>query len=79
VSPKERPGKTQIAVSVSAQLADRAKNVVYWTPGATLAAVVAEGLEHVLLRKEAANGGPFKQRPEGLRRGRPPVNAEEKK
>jgi hypothetical protein len=71
MSPKEPPGKKNLAVVISADIVERAKNIVYWTPGVTLAGLVEEGLEKAVERRERANGGPFKERPADLQRGRP--------
>src|SRR5687767_6824091 len=71
MSPKERPGHKQIAVTLSADVVERAKNIVWWTPGVTLAGLVEEGLTKAVERRERANGGPYKARPEELQPGRP--------
>lgn len=71
MSPKEPQGKKNLAVVISEDIVERAKNVVYWTPGVTLAGLVEEGLEKAVQRRERANGGPFKERPADLQRGRP--------
>jgi hypothetical protein len=71
MSPKESPGKKQLAVVVSADIVERAKNLVYWTPGVTLAGLVEEGLGKAVVRRERANGGQFAERPSHLQPGRP--------
>lgn len=71
MSPKEYPGKKQVAVLVSDDIVERAKNIVYWSPGVTLAGLVEESLRLAVERRERANGGAFDERPSALRRGRP--------
>jgi hypothetical protein len=71
MSPKEAPGKKNLSVILTENLVERAKNIVYWTPGVTLAGLVEEGLERAVERRERVNGGPFKTRPSNLQRGRP--------
>ncbi len=73
MSPKEAPGRKQLAVILPESLVERAKNIVYWTPGVTLAGLVFEGLRAAVERRERANGGPYDERPEDLQRGRPAV------
>lgn len=72
MSPKDIPGRKQIAVTLPADIVERAKNIVYWeTPGVTLAGLVQEGLTKAVERWERTNGGPYKARPEELQAGRP--------
>jgi hypothetical protein len=71
MSPKEAPGKKQVAVMISEEVVERAKNLVYWTPGATLAGLVEQGLIVVVERAERRNKGRFSRRPSALKRGRP--------
>ena len=79
MSPKEWPGKKQVAVFLSVDVVERAKNIVYWTPGVTLAGLIGEGLEKAVEQREGANGGPYKQRPHDLPVGRPLVRENRKK
>ena len=71
MSPKEAPGKKHLSVILSEDVVERAKNIVYWTPGVTLAGLVQEGLAKAVERRERANGGPYRNRPAELQRGRP--------
>lgn len=71
MSPKEARGKKQLAVILPEDLVERAKNIVFWTPGVTLAGLVEKGLRKSVERWERENGGPFKARPADLQRGRP--------
>ncbi len=66
VSPLER-----VSTSLPADLMERARNVAFWSPGITLAALLEDGLRGVVERMEAENGGAFKQRATSkLRAGR---------
>lgn len=56
--------KQTISVAVPKGLADRARNAVYRTPGATMTALVAAALEAHVKALEDANGGAFTPRPE---------------
>lgn len=57
--------------SLPADLMERARNVVFWTPGATMAGLLEEGLRAAVERREADRGGSFDQRPQPrLRAGR---------
>ena len=49
---------------------ERARNAVYWTPGATLAGLVEEALEVELAKREEESGGVFKTRNSRLKPGR---------
>lgn len=70
--PEEPRGrKERLTVHVPAGLSDRAKNAVYWTPGLTLARLAELALSAQLERLEAERGGPFPERAEELRGGRP--------
>ena len=71
MSPKEQRGRKQVAVILSETIVERAKNIVYWTPGVTLAGLVEEGLAKAVERRERVNGGPFEARPAALQPGRP--------
>jgi post-segregation antitoxin (ccd killing protein) len=63
--------KSQIAVTVTEELADRARDAVYWTPGLTLSGLVEEALEREIRRRERARGESFPKRKGDLPSGRP--------
>lgn len=72
MSPKEQPGKRQLSVVLPEDLMERTRNVVYWSPGLTVAAIVEAGLRIIVERMERANKGPYRPRPKRrLRAGRP--------
>ncbi len=65
------PTLERFSSSLPADLMERARNAVFWTPGATMASLLEEGLGGVVERLERENGGPFKQRAgDRLRAGR---------
>jgi hypothetical protein len=64
--PKER-----LTIHLSADLIDRVKNAVFWTPGMTLARLGEEALCVMVDRLEAERGGSFPPRREELHGGRP--------
>jgi len=71
MSPKETAGRKQVAVLLAEDIVERAKNLVYWSPGVTLAGLVEEGLRSAVERRERVNRGPYKTRPRALTPGRP--------
>jgi hypothetical protein len=64
-APRER-----VTIALPADLMERARNAVYWTPGATLAGLVEEAVRVELAKREAEEGGPFKARSSHLKPGR---------
>ena len=63
--------KERFTVQLPVELIEQARNAVYWTPGATLASLVADGLTRVLEELEAERNEPFPKRSGKLRAGRP--------
>jgi len=66
-----RVSKERLTVHVPVELIDRVKNVVYWTPGLTLARLAEEALMKEVEKREQERGEPFPHRAEELRGGRP--------
>lgn len=67
-------GLVQVSTRIDADIANRARNIVWQERGLTLAAMVKEGLEHVVKAWEKENGGRAPDRPEGAKKlptGRP--------
>lgn len=64
-APRER-----VTVALPAELMGRARNAVYWTPGATLAGLVEDAVADALERVEQENGGAFRPRSSNLKPGR---------
>lgn len=67
----EKIEKLRLTVHVPADLADRVKNAVYWTPGMTLARLAEEALEWKVSQMEEERGEQFPPRQEELKGGRP--------
>jgi hypothetical protein len=63
--------KERLTVHVPVELIDRVKNIVYWTPGLTLARLAEEALTKEVEKREQERGEPFPHRTEELRGGRP--------
>jgi hypothetical protein len=71
--PEPEPTKTpreRVTISLPAELMERARNAVYWTPGATLAGLVEDAVADALDQIERENGGAFKSRSANLKPGR---------
>ena len=66
-----RVRKERLTVHVPVELIDRVKNVVYWTPGLTLARLAEEALSREVEKRENERGEPFPHRAEELKGGRP--------
>ena len=66
-----RVRKERLTVHVPVELIDRVKNVVYWTPGLTLARLAEEALTREVEKREKERGEPFPHRAEELKGGRP--------
>jgi len=59
------------AAPLAAELQERIRNAVFWTPGLTLGAFALRAFTHALEEVECANGGPFPARHGELTTGRP--------
>ena len=66
-----RVSKERLTVHVPVDLIDRVKNIVYWTPGLTLARLAEEALTKEVEKREQERGEPFPRRAEELKGGRP--------
>jgi hypothetical protein len=66
-----RIAKERLTVHVPVELIDRVKNIVYWTPGLTLARLAEEALTKEVEEREKERGEPFPHRTEELKGGRP--------
>lgn len=68
----EEQSSERVSVNLPADLVNRAKNLVYWTPGETLAGLIARSLEAEVARIEKERGEVFPERPNRkLTPGRP--------
>lgn len=68
---KSKRPKQRITVQISADVIERIKNAVYWTPGLTLAALAEEMFAKGVDLLEMKRGEPFPHRKEELKTGRP--------
>lgn len=66
-----RVSKERLTVHLSVELINRIRNVVYWTPGLTLADLGEDAFNHAVAEREKKRGGSFPQRKEELKGGRP--------
>jgi len=65
------PHSMRVTVMLPTTLIERLRNAVYWTGGSTLARLVTDAVEDVVVTMEQANGGAFPPRLSPLKRGRP--------
>ncbi len=68
---KLRTKLVRLTVNLPAELADRMRDAVYWTPGLTLAWFIASAVRMSLAELESTNRAPFPKRARQLRAGRP--------
>lgn len=67
----EQPRMVRLTVSLPGELVDRLRNAVYWSPGLTLAWLIAKSLRTSLAEMESLRQAPFPKRTTALRAGRP--------
>ncbi len=70
-APAPRPGKERVTFQLPVDLIERARDAVYWTPGATMAALMEAALTDHLAKLEKRRGQPFERRGGALKTGRP--------
>jgi len=63
--------KERVTFQLPTETIERARNAVFWTPGATMAAIMEEALSVHLDRLEKKRGEPFPTRSGALKTGRP--------
>ena len=66
-----QPRMVRLTVSLPGDLVDRLRNAVYWSPSLKLAWLIAQSLRTSLTEMESLQQGPFPQRKNPLRVGRP--------
>jgi hypothetical protein len=72
----DQGGREPVSVFITPEVANRARDCVYSTPGLTLARLVEVALKAEVYRRESVRGVRFPQRPtHRLRRGRPTADA----
>lgn len=66
-----RKERSSCNVGIRPTTADKARDVVFWTPGLSLSDLVERGVVHEIARREREHGKPFPRRTEReLKRGR---------
>lgn len=68
---RRRSVKQRLTITLPAELLDRLRNAVYWTPYMTLAGFIESAVGHGLDDLEKQHGEPFPTRIEELKGGRP--------
>lgn len=63
--------KERVTFQLPVDLIERARNTVYWTPGATVAGLMEDALTAHLAHIEQERGTPFPPRERALKTGRP--------
>ena len=66
-----KPRMVRLTVNLPSHLAEQMRDAVYWTPGLTLAWMIARAVRASLNELESLNQGPFPRRSKPLRAGRP--------
>ena len=66
--------RQRMTVSLPEDTLERMRDAAYWTPGSTMARMIATALEDYLKVLEFQNGRPFAPRLGALRPGRPRLN-----
>jgi hypothetical protein len=68
----DRPRRmVRLTVNLPSELVEQMRDAVYWTPGLTLAWMIAQAVRASLADLKTAHQGPFPRRPKPLRAGRP--------
>ena len=66
-----QPRMVRLTVNLPGDLVDRVRNAVYWSPNLKLSWLIAQSLRTTLAEMESSRHGPFPQRKNPLRAGRP--------
>lgn len=66
-----RRATVSVGITLDAEILDRARNAVFWTPGLTLTSIANQGFAVVLDELERDRGEPFPARTGRVRSGRP--------
>lgn len=67
----EKPRMVRLTVNLPSHLIEQMRDAVYWTPGLTLAWMIARAVRAALADLETIHQGPFPRRLKPLRAGRP--------
>lgn len=60
----------KLSLLMDAQLVERLKNAVYWSPGLTISSVVERATADMIKKLEKDNGKPFPERNGKMKKGR---------
>ena len=69
--PAKAAAKERVTFKLDAELIERIRDAVYWTPGATMAAVIERAMIDHLAKLERERGSKFPRRSGAVRTGRP--------
>lgn len=69
--PRKTPRMVRLTVNLPSHLVEQMRDAVYWTPGLTLAWMIARAARASLTELETVHQGPFPRRLKPLRAGRP--------
>jgi hypothetical protein len=61
----------KLTVHLRPDIIERVKNAAYWNPRLTISSIAESGIIHALEEVEREHGGPYPQRDQELRGGRP--------
>ena len=67
----QSPRMVRLTVNLPSHLVEQMRDAVYWTPGLTLAWMIARAVRTSLTELETVHQGPFPRRLKPLRAGRP--------
>ncbi|HEY6085798.1 MAG TPA: hypothetical protein VIU63_10410 [Nitrospira sp.] len=68
--------KVRLTVNLPKDLVEQMRDAVYWTPGLTMAWIIARAMSTSLAELHSTNRGPFPKRAKPLRAGRPRLNGQ---
>lgn len=68
---RKTPRMVRLTVNLPSHLVEQMRDAVYWTPGLTLAWMIARAARASLTELETVHQGPFPRRLKPLRAGRP--------
>jgi len=69
--PTKAPRMVRLTVNLPSHLVEQMRDAVYWTPGLTLAWMIARAARAAVTELETVHQGPFPRRLKPLRAGRP--------
>jgi len=69
---KASPDKERLTVQLGAEILNRLRNAVFWTPGLTMTRLIEHCIIHAVDGMERKRGRAFPQRFDQLKAGRPP-------